>query len=130
MSRLYLVTVSLTPVTYNFLLVYLLSFVCATSPANFDVLHQPRNISEISKKNVCFYMFVDEKTEAFIKKARRIDRKAKKIGLWRLVIVKNLPYDDARRTGKVHSSSNFLFAIFLRGTFFFRLLIELIIMAL
>ena len=95
---------------FFFLFMYFLLFVpiglahfVSISPANFDVLHQPRNISEISKKNVCFYMFLDEETEFVIKKAGRIHRKAKMIGLWRLVVVKNLPYEDARRTGKVHT---------------------------
>ncbi|ONK80212.1 uncharacterized protein A4U43_C01F15170 [Asparagus officinalis] len=69
--------------------------------ANFDVLHQPRNINERSKKNVCFFMFVDEETETIIKKAAKVNKKAKQIGLWRLVVVKNLPYDDPRRTGKI-----------------------------
>lgn len=69
--------------------------------ANFDLLHQPRNISTMSKKNVCFYMFVDAQTEGFLKKTGQLQKKAKKIGLWRLVVVQNLPFEDPRRNGKV-----------------------------
>lgn len=34
----------------------------------FDLIRQPKNISEYAKKNVCFHMFVDEQTEVFFKK--------------------------------------------------------------
>lgn len=67
---------------------------------NYDVLQQPKNISEASRRTVCFYMFVDEETEASIKNSSFIDS-AKKVGLWRLVVVRNLPSTDARRNGKV-----------------------------
>ncbi|CAA6672995.1 unnamed protein product [Spirodela intermedia] len=67
---------------------------------NYDVMQQPQNISEISMKTVCFYMFVDEETEAYIKNSSTLDS-LNKVGLWRVVVVRNLPYVDARRTGKV-----------------------------
>ncbi|KAF6168820.1 hypothetical protein GIB67_042127 [Kingdonia uniflora] len=35
---------------------------------NCDIIQQPKNISEAAKENVCFYMFVDEETEAYMKK--------------------------------------------------------------
>lgn len=49
-------------------------------------------------------MFVDEETEAYLKKtsAMDIDRRS---GIWRVVVVRNLPYSDARRTGKVGNLS-------------------------
>ncbi|KAI3857980.1 hypothetical protein MKW92_008283 [Papaver armeniacum] len=34
---------------------------------NYDVLQQPKNMSETTKKDVCFYMFVDQETEAYMK---------------------------------------------------------------
>uniref|UniRef100_A0A1D1XU73 Uncharacterized protein ORF42 n=1 Tax=Anthurium amnicola TaxID=1678845 RepID=A0A1D1XU73_9ARAE len=67
---------------------------------NYDILQQPRNISEIAKRNVCFYMFVDEETEAYIKNSSTLDS-SNRVGIWRVVVVRNLPYVDARRTGKV-----------------------------
>ncbi|ONK70092.1 uncharacterized protein A4U43_C05F30150 [Asparagus officinalis] len=67
---------------------------------NYDIMQQPRNISEASKQTVCFFMFVDEETEASIKNSSSLDN-TRKIGLWRVVVVRNLPYSDARRTGKV-----------------------------
>lgn len=45
-------------------------------------------------------MFLDEETEAAIKNTTTIDN-SKRIGLWRVVVVRNLPYSDARRNGKV-----------------------------
>ncbi|MQM08847.1 hypothetical protein Taro_041702 [Colocasia esculenta] len=67
---------------------------------NYDVMQQPRDISEIAKRTVCFYMFVDEETEAFMKNSSTLDS-TNRVGLWRVVVVRNLPYVDARRTGKV-----------------------------
>ncbi|KAL6618937.1 hypothetical protein ACP70R_034076 [Stipagrostis hirtigluma subsp. patula] len=66
---------------------------------NYDIMQQPENISEFSKNTVCFFMFLDEETEAAIKNSTTIDH-TKRIGLWRVVIVRNLPYSDARRNGK------------------------------
>ena len=63
-------------------------------------MQQPENISEFSKDTVCFFMFLDEETEAAIKNTTKVDN-MKRIGLWRVVVVHNLPYSDARRNGKV-----------------------------
>ncbi|CAN6346158.1 unnamed protein product [Urochloa humidicola] len=67
---------------------------------NYDILQQPENISDFSKDTVCFFMFLDEETEAALKNFTTIDH-TKRIGLWRVVVVRNLPYSDARRSGKV-----------------------------
>ncbi|KAJ6935522.1 hypothetical protein NC652_010515 [Populus alba x Populus x berolinensis] len=66
----------------------------------FDDIQQPHNISEYSKNTVCFFMFVDEETEAYLKNNSGLDD-SRKIGLWRIVVVHNLPYADGRRNGKV-----------------------------
>ncbi|KAK4368371.1 hypothetical protein RND71_012163 [Anisodus tanguticus] len=66
----------------------------------FDLIRQPKNTSEYAKKNVCFYMFVDEETEAFLRNSSELNS-SMRIGLWRIVVVHNLPYDDPRRNGKV-----------------------------
>ncbi|KAH0704777.1 hypothetical protein KY285_019055 [Solanum tuberosum] len=66
----------------------------------FDLIRQPKNTSEYAKKNVCFYMFVDEQTEAFLRNSSELNS-SMRIGLWRIVVVHNLPYDDPRRNGKV-----------------------------
>ena len=47
-------------------------------------------------------MFIDEETEASLKETGILES-SKKIGLWRIIVVHNLPYKDARRTGKVNS---------------------------
>ncbi|PAN18450.1 hypothetical protein PAHAL_3G202700 [Panicum hallii] len=67
---------------------------------NYDMIQHPRNISEFSKANACFYMFVDEETEAYVKNSSSLYSN-NKVGLWRLVVVRNLPYEDPRRTGKI-----------------------------
>ncbi|PKA65356.1 hypothetical protein AXF42_Ash005689 [Apostasia shenzhenica] len=67
---------------------------------NYDIMQQPKNISEASQRTICFYMFVDEETEAYIRNSSIIDSN-KRVGLWRVVVVRNLPYADARRNGKV-----------------------------
>ncbi|KAK8542735.1 hypothetical protein V6N12_015318 [Hibiscus sabdariffa] len=67
---------------------------------NYDVIQQPRNISEEAKKNVPFYMFIDKETEADMKNKSMFDD-SKRVGLWRIVVIHNVPYSDARRNGKV-----------------------------
>nr|GFD58200.1 Rho GTPase-activating protein like [Tanacetum cinerariifolium] len=32
----------------------------------YDLIQQPKNISESAKQNVCFFMFVDEETASFL----------------------------------------------------------------
>ena len=73
-------------------------------------MQQPENISEFSKDTVCFFMFLDEETEAAIKNTTKVDN-MKRIGLWRVVVVHNLPYSDARRNGKVPAYLDFLFSL-------------------
>lgn len=66
----------------------------------FDDIQQPRNISEYSKNTICFFMFVDEETEAYLKNNSGL-HDSRKVGIWRIVVVHNLPYTDGRRNGKV-----------------------------
>lgn len=67
---------------------------------NYDILQQPINISEESKRFVPFCMFIDEETEAFLENSRLLDSR-KRIGLWRIIVVRNIPYADSRRNGKI-----------------------------
>ncbi|KAI3732048.1 hypothetical protein L1987_63245 [Smallanthus sonchifolius] len=66
----------------------------------YDLIQQPKNISETAKKHVCFFMFVDEETASFLRNSSDLND-TKRIGLWRVVVVHNLPYTDPRRNGKV-----------------------------
>ncbi|KAJ0745927.1 hypothetical protein HanOQP8_Chr05g0171741 [Helianthus annuus] len=59
------------------------------------------SISQFSKENVCFIMFVDKETLVKLSKEGSIPDEKRFIGLWRMVVVSNLPYDDMRKTGKV-----------------------------
>nr|CAB3448116.1 unnamed protein product [Digitaria exilis] len=56
-------------------------------------------IGSYAKKNVCFIMFVDELTLATLSSEGHMPDENGFIGLWRIVVVKNLPYKDMRRAG-------------------------------
>lgn len=68
-----------------------------------DFLRRPTRsrISEYSKRNICFVMFMDKETLSKLTSEGNAPDDSGHIGLWRVVIVKNLPYKDMRRTGKV-----------------------------
>ncbi|CAH8313106.1 unnamed protein product [Eruca vesicaria subsp. sativa] len=70
---------------------------------NFDRLRPPANkmISRLSRKNVCFILFVDEITMQTLSAEGNAPDRAGFVGLWKLVVVKNLPYADMRRVGKI-----------------------------
>lgn len=74
-------------------------------------MQQPKHISEYAMKTVCFYMFVDEETESYLRNSSMLDSN-KRTGLWRIVVVRNLPYKDARRTGKVIQRVQWEFSVF------------------
>ncbi|XP_073525460.1 uncharacterized protein [Phyllobates terribilis] len=69
---------------------------------NSDRLRSPASkmVSRLSKKNVCFVMFVDETTMQTLSSEGHMPEMGF-IGLWKIVVVKNLPYDDMRRVGKI-----------------------------
>ncbi|KAL1191393.1 putative hexosyltransferase MUCI70 [Cardamine amara subsp. amara] len=68
-----------------------------------DFLRRPasKKISEFSKRNVCFVMFVDEQTLVKLASEGHVPDKQGFVGLWKTVVVSNLPYTDMRKTGKV-----------------------------
>lgn len=70
----------------------------------YDTPHQPSNISVRSQKLFCFLMVVDEKSLNFIKQnvsVREDSDGGKWVGIWRIVTLRNPPYDEPRRNGKV-----------------------------
>ncbi|CBI18176.3 unnamed protein product, partial [Vitis vinifera] len=70
---------------------------------NSDRLRSPagKTISRLSRKNVCFVMFMDEITLQTLSSERQMPDRMGFIGLWKTVVVKNLPYTDMRRVGKI-----------------------------
>lgn len=73
--------------------------------SSFFCLHfiqfPPTQVSTLSRKNVCFVMFMDEITlHTLSSEGHRPDTMGF-IGLWKIVMVKNLPYSDMRRVGKI-----------------------------
>nr|XP_043617363.1 probable hexosyltransferase MUCI70 [Erigeron canadensis] len=70
---------------------------------NSDRLRSPmgKTVSRFSRKNVCFVMFVDDVTLKTLSSEGHMPDRMGYIGIWRIVVVKNLPYTDMRRVGKV-----------------------------
>ncbi|GJZ88748.1 transmembrane protein [Tanacetum coccineum] len=58
-------------------------------------------VSRFSRKNVCFVMFVDAITLQTLSSEGHMPDRMGYIGIWRIVVVKNLPYTDMRRVGKI-----------------------------
>ncbi|KAG7557212.1 hypothetical protein ISN44_As11g032000 [Arabidopsis suecica] len=70
---------------------------------NSDRLRHPANkmVSSFSRKDVCFVVFVDEITMQTLSAEGQAPDGAGFVGLWKLVVVRNLPYADMRRVGKI-----------------------------
>ncbi|XP_027364170.1 uncharacterized protein LOC113871323 [Abrus precatorius] len=70
---------------------------------NSDRLRIPatKTVTRLSRKNVCFVMFTDEVTIRTLTAEGHVPDRMGFIGFWKLVVVKNLPYDDMRRVGKI-----------------------------
>lgn len=58
-------------------------------------------VTRLSRKNVCFVMFMDEVTLQTLSSEGHVSDRMGFIGLWKVVLVKNLPYSDMRRVGKI-----------------------------
>lgn len=70
----------------------------------YDLPHEPSNISFSSKKLFCFLMVVDEVSLKFMRKNGTVKEDSaggKWVGIWRIILLKNPPYDEPRRNGKV-----------------------------
>jgi hypothetical protein len=58
-------------------------------------------ITSLSKKTVCFAMFLDEVTlETLLSEGQKMDSMGF-IGIWKVILIKNMPYNDMRRVGKI-----------------------------
>ncbi|KAK6114781.1 hypothetical protein DH2020_007050 [Rehmannia glutinosa] len=70
---------------------------------NSDRLRSPigKTVSRMSRKNVCFVMFVDEVTLQTLSSEGQMPDTMGFVGLWKIVVVKNLPYTDMRRSRKI-----------------------------
>ena len=70
----------------------------------YDLPHQPANLSRRSEKLFCFLMVLDEVSLNLIERnatIRRDKKGGKWAGIWRLITLHNLPYDEPRRNGKI-----------------------------
>ncbi|XP_043712949.1 uncharacterized protein LOC122661577 isoform X2 [Telopea speciosissima] len=70
---------------------------------NSDNLRTPtgKTVTRLSRKNVCFVIFMDENTLKTLSSEGQQPDRMGFIGLWKVVVVKNLPYTDMRRVGKI-----------------------------
>lgn len=70
---------------------------------NSDRLRTPfgKTITSLSKKTVCFAMFLDEMTlQTLESEGQKMDSMGF-IGIWKIILIKNMPYNDMRRVGKI-----------------------------
>ncbi|KAL6868256.1 hypothetical protein ACP4OV_015101 [Aristida adscensionis] len=70
---------------------------------NSDRLRTPfsKTITSLSKKTVCFAMFLDEMTlQTLESEGQKMDNMGF-IGIWKVILIKNMPYNDMRRVGKI-----------------------------
>ncbi|XP_051149215.1 probable hexosyltransferase MUCI70 [Andrographis paniculata] len=70
----------------------------------YDTPNQPSNVSKRSQTLFCFLMVVDQVSLNFIKhnvSVREDNDGGQWVGIWRLILLKNQPYDEPRRNGKV-----------------------------
>ncbi|MQL82451.1 hypothetical protein Taro_014913 [Colocasia esculenta] len=70
---------------------------------NSDHLKTPgsKTVKRPSRKNVCFVMFVDEDTLQTLSAEGQKPDSMGFVGLWKIIVAKNLPYTDMRRVGKI-----------------------------
>ncbi|XP_002974734.2 uncharacterized protein LOC9637195 [Selaginella moellendorffii] len=68
-----------------------------------DKLHSPRKrkVSSPLKKEVCFVLFVDQLSLDVMLEEGQVPDENGFVGIWRVVLVSNLPYADFRRVGKI-----------------------------
>ncbi|XP_024382817.1 probable hexosyltransferase MUCI70 isoform X2 [Physcomitrium patens] len=71
---------------------------------NYDQPHQPSNVSRLAHKIFCFIMLADHVSVKTFEEGKflvRDENEGNWVGMWRVIEMKSLPYDEARRNGKV-----------------------------
>lgn len=66
-----------------------------------DNLYQPIGFMNATVSKVCYVAFWDDVTKQTQEEAGNVLSPDRKIGLWRIVLVKNLPFADQRKNGKI-----------------------------
>nr|CAB3493080.1 unnamed protein product [Digitaria exilis] len=66
-----------------------------------DDLHQPIGMTENAIRKVCYVAFWDEVTQGAQEEEGNKIGEDNMIGLWRIIIVKDLPFSDQRLNGKI-----------------------------
>lgn len=71
---------------------------------SYDDPHQPSSISLLSQEIFCFIMVVDPKSLKLFEDGGLLsqDEMGRKwVGIWQIIELKNLPFDEPRRNGKL-----------------------------
>ena len=71
---------------------------------NYDKPHQPSNVTLLAQELFCFAMFVDNVSLKAFKRGGLLiqdEYGGKWVGIWRVLEMKSLPFDEPRRNGKV-----------------------------
>jgi hypothetical protein len=71
---------------------------------NYDEPHQPSNVSLLAQEVFCFAMVVDRVSVEALERggvASQDEHGPKWMGIWRVLELKMLPYEEPRRNGKV-----------------------------
>jgi hypothetical protein len=61
----------------------------------YDRIRQPMHVRRITAENVCFFMFMDNVTLSRLASYQIKPNESHKIGLWRIVLVHELPYKES-----------------------------------
>jgi len=64
----------------------------------YDRIRQPMHVRKIAAENVCFFMFMDNATLTELARYQIKPDESHRIGIWRIVIVRELPYKESVRT--------------------------------
>ncbi|KAH9311276.1 hypothetical protein KI387_026311, partial [Taxus chinensis] len=67
----------------------------------YDRLRQPKRVRRITAENVCFFMFVDNPSLEKLAGYGIEPDESQKIGLWRIVLVEDLPYEEHVMNGLI-----------------------------
>ncbi|KAH9311284.1 hypothetical protein KI387_026319, partial [Taxus chinensis] len=67
----------------------------------YDKLRQPKNVKKITAQSVCFFMLVDKETLESLAQFGIKPDEFSKIGLWRIALVKTLPYNTSVMNGVI-----------------------------
>lgn len=67
----------------------------------YDRIRQPKHVRRITAESVCFFMFMDNVTLTGLARYQIKPDESHRIGLWRIVLVRELPYKESVMNGLI-----------------------------